>query len=159
MKSQVIISLFETVNLSVSISTRILYNSLNSRKEKNSRNVYSANIFFFRIFTSISDHHRSRSMYAGLTITESLSSFQSLLSNSVKSTQPIKYFKCEMQTALVCLLVGRSMRSLHVYERLTDHACRLRIDLPAGKNNGRNIIVIAMHSNGVAANTQVRCMF
>ena len=51
------------------------------------------------------------------------------------------------------------MRSLHVYERLTDHACRLRIDLPAGKNNGRNIIVIAMHSNGVAANTQVRCMF
>ena len=50
------------------------------------------------------------------------------------------------------------MRSLHVYERLTDHACRLRIDLPAGKNNGRNIIVIAMHSNGVAANTQVRSM-
>ena len=51
------------------------------------------------------------------------------------------------------------MRSLHVYERLTDHACTLRIDLPAGKNNGRNIIVIAMHSIGVAANTQVRCMF
>ena len=98
-------------------------------------------------------------MYAGLTITESLSSFQSLLSNSVNRHNQSNIFKCELQTALVCLLVGRSMRSLHVYERLADHACRLRIDLPAGKNNDRNIIVIAMHSNGVAANTQVRCMF
>ena len=82
-KSQVIISLFEKVRLSVSISPRNLYNSLNSIKEKNSRNVYSANIFFFRIFTSVSDHHRSRSEYAGLAITGSLSSFQSLFSNSV----------------------------------------------------------------------------
>ena len=59
----------------------------------------------------------------------------------------------------MCLLVGRPMRSLHVNERLTNHACRLRIDLPAGMKNGRNIIVIAMHSNGVAANAQIRCMF
>ena len=34
-KSKVIISLFETVRLSVSISLRNLYNSLNSIKEKN----------------------------------------------------------------------------------------------------------------------------
>ena len=33
-------------------------------------------IFFFTIFTSVSDHHRSRSEYAGLAITGSLSSFQ-----------------------------------------------------------------------------------
>ena len=32
--------------------------------------------FFFTIFTSVSDHHRSRSEYVGLAITGSLSSFQ-----------------------------------------------------------------------------------
>ena len=81
-KSQVIISLFETVRLSVSISPRNLYNSLNSIKEKNSR-MSTPRTFFFRIFTSVSDHHISRSEYAGLAITGSLSSFQSLFSNSV----------------------------------------------------------------------------
>ena len=39
--------------------------------------------FFFTIFTSVSDHHRSRSKYAGPAITGSLSSFQWLFSNSV----------------------------------------------------------------------------
>ena len=39
--SKVIISLFETVRLSVSISLRNLYNSLNSIKEKGGLNRYS----------------------------------------------------------------------------------------------------------------------
>ena len=39
--------------------------------------------FFFTIFTYVSGHHRSRSEYAGLAITRSLSSFQWLFSNSV----------------------------------------------------------------------------
>ena len=42
-KSKVIISLFETVRLSVSISLRNLYNSLNSIKET---------VFFFVFFSS-----------------------------------------------------------------------------------------------------------
>ena len=36
------------------------------------------------------------------------------------------------------------MRSLQVYEQLTNHACRLHIDVPAGMKNGRNIIVTAV---------------
>ena len=41
-----------------------------------------------------------------------------------------------MQTAdCACVPAGRSMRSLHVYEQLTNHACNLRIDLPAGMKN------------------------
>ena len=39
-KSKVIISLFETVRLSVSISPRNLYNSLKSIKEKRAHNCY-----------------------------------------------------------------------------------------------------------------------
>ena len=49
-KSKVIISLFETVRLSVSISPRNLYNSLKSIKEKKSVIVCGENISYF--FTS-----------------------------------------------------------------------------------------------------------
>ena len=61
-KSQVIISLFEKVRLSVSISPRNLYNSLNNIKEKNSLNVYSASIFFseyLHLFLTITDPDQS----------------------------------------------------------------------------------------------------
>ena len=43
---------------------------------KRTAEMSSARIFFVTIFTSVSDYHRSRSEYAGLAITGSLSSFQ-----------------------------------------------------------------------------------
>ena len=63
-KSKVIISLFETVRLSVSISLRNLYNSLNSIKEKvlclqTASNIYCVYIgyFYTKLFPCFG-HHR-----------------------------------------------------------------------------------------------------
>ena len=73
-KSKVIISLFETVRLSVSISLRNLYNSLNSIKENRSCHVLTKCFFFFKIAEeycfseNVKHSHRHKSkdvLYAG----------------------------------------------------------------------------------------------